>query len=304
MPTLPFSISALVAASRVTPRLVAPFLRRLMLNPRRNIRPQPVLSLPPADERLELGGGLVAWRFGRTGRGVPTVLLVHGFEGNRAQFGVMIDALIARGYAVVALDVPAHGESAGHEVTAVTFVAAIERTLAKLGPVHAVIGHSMGGAMSMFSVAHHGGVGRLVLLSAPSALDRELRRFAGALGLSARGTAAFIASVERHVGRPAADFDVRHIAGKVDLPVLLIHDQNDRRVPVAEAARAAHLLPTAELMVTHGLGHNRLLADEAVVSAVVGFVAGSGHDGKGLDSVAVRDLAAEHRIVELHLEAL
>ena len=304
MSALPLPISALVVASRVTPRLVAPFFRRLMLNPRRNIRPQPALALPPADERIDLGDGLVAWRFGRTGPAVPTVLLVHGFEGNRAQFGAVIDALLARGFAVVALDVPAHGESAGHEVTAVTFVAAIERTLGRLGPVHAVIGHSMGGAMSMFSVAHHGGASRMVLLSAPSALDRELRRFANALGLSARGAAAFIDSVERHVGRLAADFDVRHIAGKIDLPVLLIHDQNDRRVPVAEAARAAHLLPTAELMVTHGLGHNRLLADEAVVSAIVGFVAGSGHDGKGLDSVAVRDLAAEHRVVELHLESL
>ncbi|MDP1753346.1 MAG: alpha/beta fold hydrolase [Reyranella sp.] len=304
MTALPLPIAALAAASYVVPALVAPFFRRLMLNPRRHVRPPPVLALPPADERIDLGDGLVAWRWGRTGRAVPTVLLVHGFEGNRSQFGAIIDALLARGFAVVTLDVPAHGESAGRELTAVKFIAAIERTLQQLGPMHAVVGHSMGGAMSLFTIAHHGGVGRVVLVSAPSGLHRELRRFAGAVGLSARGTAAFIASVENHVGRPAADFDVRHIAGKVDLPVLLIHDQNDRQVPVAEAARAAHALPTAELMVTHGLGHNRLLADKAVVTAIVGFVAGSGDDGKGLDLVAVRDLAAEHRVVEFHLEAM
>ncbi len=297
MPAVPLPIAALAAASHVAPRLVAPFFRRLMLNPRRHVRPPPVLALPPADERIDLGDGLVAWRWGRTGRAVPTVLLVHGFEGNRAQFGAVIDALLARGFAVVALDVPAHGESAGRELTAVKFIAAIERTLQRLGPMHAVIGHSMGGAMSLFSIAHqggahHGGAGRVVLVSAPSGLQRELRRFAGAVGLSERGTAAFIASVENRVGRPAADFDVRHIADKVDLPILLIHDQNDRQVPIAEAARVAHALPTAELMVTRGLGHNRLLADKAVVTAIVDFVARSGHDGKGLDLVGVGDLAA------------
>lgn len=288
MPTRPIPIAALAAASYVAPRLVALFFRRLMLNPRRHVQPPPVLALPAADERMDLGDGLVAWRWGRG----PTVLLVHGFEGNRAQFGAIIDALLARGFAAVALDVPAHGESSGRELTAVKFVAAIKRASERLGPLHAVIGHSMGAAMSLFTVAHHGGAGRVALVSAPSALHRELRRFAGGVGLSVRGTAAFIASVENRVGRPATDFDVRHIAGKFDLPVLLIHDQNDRQIPVAEATRSAHALPTAELMVTRGLGHNRLLADKAVVTAIANFVAGSGHDGKGLDFVGVRNLAA------------
>ena len=302
MPAIPLPIAALAAASHLAPALVAPFFRRLMLNPRRHVRPPPILALPPADERMDLGDGLVAWRWGARGKAGRSVLLVHGFEGNRAQFGAVIDALLARGLSVVALDVPAHGESAGRELTAVNFVAAIDRVLERLGPVEAVVGHSMGAAMCLFAVAQRDDVGRVVLVSSPSGLLRELHRFAAAVGLSRRGTAAFVASVERRVGRPAADYDVRHVVGKVGLPVLLIHDQNDRQVPVAEAARAAHALPTAELMVTKGLGHNRLLADRAVVAAIAAFVAGSGHDGQGLDGVGVGDLAPEHRVVELHLE--
>jgi pimeloyl-ACP methyl ester carboxylesterase len=276
MPAVPLPIAALAAASHVVPSLVAPFFRRLMLNPRRRVRPPPVLPLPATDERIDLGDGLVAWRWGEG----PAVLLVHGFEGNRAQFAAIIEALLARGLAAVALDVPAHGESAGKELTAVKFIAAIERTLARLGPVHAVVGHSMGGAMSLFSIAHTGGASRVALVSAPSSLKRELQRFASSVGLSKRGAAAFIASVESHVGRPAADFDVRRIAGKVKLPLLLIHDQNDRQVPVAEAARVAHALPEAELMVTRGFGHNRLLAAPAVVTAIVDFVAVQETTGK------------------------
>lgn len=269
MPALPLPIAALAAASHVAPSLVAPFFRRMMLNPRRHVRPPSVLAMADADQRIDLGDGLVAWRWGEG----PVVVLVHGFEGNRAQFGAIIEELVERGFAAVALDVPAHGESAGNELTAVKFIAAIERTLAHLGSAHAVVGHSMGAAMSLYSLVNSGGASRVALISAPSSLKRELQRFASAVGLSERGTRAFIASVENRVGRPAADFDVRHVVGKVGLPLLLVHDQNDRQIPVVEAARTAHMLPGAELMVTQGLGHNRLLADPAVVRAVVGFVA-------------------------------
>jgi pimeloyl-ACP methyl ester carboxylesterase len=269
MPAVPLPIAALAAASYLAPSLVAPFFRRMMLRPRRHVRPPPLLALPNADERLALGGGLVAWRWGKG----PTVLLVHGFEGSRAQFAAIIEALVARGFSAVALDAPGHGESTGDELTVVQYVAAIEHALARLGPVHAVVGHSLGGAMTMFSIAEAGGAGRIAAISAPSSLMRQLHRFAEAVGLSKRGKAAFIASVEAHVGRPASDFDVRRVAGKVDLPLLVIHDQNDRQVPVVEAARAAHVLRGAELVVTRGLGHNRLLADPAVVTAVADFVA-------------------------------
>ena len=41
---------------------------------------------------------------------------------------------------------------------------------------------------------------------------------------------------------------------------------------MTEAARPAHVLPGAELMVTRRLGHNRLLTDPVVVTAIVDFV--------------------------------
>jgi pimeloyl-ACP methyl ester carboxylesterase len=303
MATLPLPIAALAAASYVAPALVAPFFRRLMLQPRRHVSAPPVLTLRAADQRLDLGEGLVAWRWGEG----PTVLLAHGFEGSPVQFGAVIDALVERGYAVVALDMPAHGASSGDEASPGTFARAVSQALGRLGTVHAVVGHSLGAAAGLYAVAQRGGVGRIALVSSPSALERVLRGFAGAVKLSRRGADAFVASVERRVGQPAADFDVKRIAPLLSLPILLIHDQNDRQVPVAEAARAARMLPGAELMVTRGLGHNRLLADPAVVTAVVDFVAArgmpSGDDGKRVNVVGVGDLAAEHRIVELHLEA-
>ena len=268
MATPPLPIVAMAAASHLAPALVAPFFRRMMLNPRRHVSAPPALALPAAAARLDLGEGLVGWRWGEG----PVVLLAHGFEGSPAQFGAIIDALVARGYAAVALDMPAHGASAGAEASPATFARAVGQALAQLGTVHAIVGHSLGAAASLYTVAQRGSVDRIVLVSSPSALERVLRGFAGAMKLSRRGADAFVASVEQRVGQPAADFDVKRLAPLLSLPILLIHDQNDRQVPVVEAARAAHLQGTARLMVTHGLGHNRLLADAGVVAAIAAFV--------------------------------
>lgn len=269
MTAIPLPIAALAAVSHLVPALVAPFFRRLMLRPRRHVRAPPMLTLRAADQRLDLGDRLVAWRWGEG----PTVLLAHGFEGSPVQFGAVIDALVDRGYAAVALDMPAHGASGGDEASPGTFARAVGQALRQLDPVHAVVGHSLGAVAGLYAVAQRGGVGRIVLVSSPSALERVLRGFAGAVRLSRRGTDAFVASVEQRVGQLAADFDVKRIAPRLALPILLIHDQNDRQVPVVEAARAAHALPGAELIVTRGLGHNRLLADPAVVTAIADFVA-------------------------------
>jgi pimeloyl-ACP methyl ester carboxylesterase len=170
----------------------------------------------------------------------------HGFEGNRAQFAAIVAALVERGFAAVALDVPAHGESAGDELTAVKFIAAIERTLARLAPVHAVIGHSLGAAMSLYSVAHTGGANRVALISAPSSLKRELNRFASAVGLL-RTRPARRSSLRSRLmsgGRPPTSMSAAS-PGRSTCPLLLVHDQNDRQVPVLESARTAHVLPGA-----------------------------------------------------------
>src|SRR5512147_1617576 len=61
--------------------------------------------------RLPFEGGELAvttW-----GNSDPTVLLMHGWGGARAQMTGFVDALLFAGYRVVAYDQPAHGQSDG-----------------------------------------------------------------------------------------------------------------------------------------------------------------------------------------------
>jgi pimeloyl-ACP methyl ester carboxylesterase len=54
---------------------------------------------------------------------------------------------------------------------------------------------------------------------------------------------------------------------------LVVHDADDREVPAADAERLAAGLPDAQLMLTRGLGHRRILRDVAVAEAVADFIA-------------------------------
>lgn len=268
MHALRLAATLMAAVSYLSPALSALFFRRLMLRPRR--LPAPAApQLPTPDARLELRPGWIGWRWGEG----PVVVLAHGWEGHHRNFAGLIAALRLRGLAVLALDMPAHGASSGRDSHPAMFAEAIAAALDRIGPARAVIGHSMGGVAALRAIAGRGDVARTVIIAAPSSMEGVLRRFGAAVRLSRRGIAAFMRAVERRVGVPARDLDVRRWATGLDLPVLLIHDRDDREVPVIEAARAAHVLPQARLIVTEGLGHRRLLRDQRVIDAAADFIA-------------------------------
>src|SRR5689334_9242192 len=56
------------------------------------------------------GGELAVTTWGESG---PSVLLMHGWGGARAQMTGFVEPLLAAGYRVVAYDQPAHGQSNG-----------------------------------------------------------------------------------------------------------------------------------------------------------------------------------------------
>jgi pimeloyl-ACP methyl ester carboxylesterase len=55
--------------------------------------------------------------------------------------------------------------------------------------------------------------------------------------------------------------------------LLVVHDENDREVPIACGEAIARAWPGAELVRTRGLGHQRILRDAATLKRVVRFVA-------------------------------
>ncbi|CDF85215.1 alpha/beta fold hydrolase [Pseudomonas sp. QL9] len=253
---------------RLAPEWAAGRMREVFMTP----RPLPPrdweLPLLASSERITLRFGLSALRWGEG----PAVLLMHGWEGRPTQFAHLIRELVGAGYAVVALDGPAHGRSPGREANPMLFARALLEAASELPPLRAVIGHSMGGASALLATQLGLKTEALVTISAPSRILSVLRRFAGFVGLPAEARHRFIRQVERYTGVPAAQLDVKRY--NLTIPGLVVHAEDDPQVPVADADAIHAAWPGSRLLRLSGGGHQRVLADAALSDAVLALLEG------------------------------
>src|SRR4029434_9892966 len=139
-----------------SPQLAARFAEHLFLSPGRYRRPAwERMALRQATPFVVPYGGmnLPAWVWGAPlGRtDIPTVLLVHGWEGRGSQLAKFVSPLVERGFRVVTFDGPAHGDAPGIESSFVDLARALMAIGRVIGPSHGLIGHSVGGAAAILA---------------------------------------------------------------------------------------------------------------------------------------------------------
>ena len=215
------------------------------------------------------GVSLAAYRRQDIEPGRPCVLLVHGWAGTGQQLRAIGDALAAAGFDPVLLDFPAHGRAGGWRSTLPQFTRAIYAATARLGPLHAVVGHSLGALATLHTAARGLPVQRLVLLapSAPPALF--LRWFAGSFGLADSVPQRMRERIESREGVSLGEFEPDWLGQRVGQPTLVVHDEGDRVAPFDVGRRVARALANGSLHSTHGLSHTRVLGDPTVALAVL-----------------------------------
>ena len=211
----------------------------------------------------------------------PRVYLLHGWGGWRGQFAPIGRALAARGYRAVLIDAPNHGDSGPGTLGPGTampadFTLTLQAVVREFGPAHAVVGHSLGGGCTAFVILEGLEVDRAAFLAPAVDPEKFTRRMAAMLGFGERIRTRMIATAARRTGFTPRDFTVpARLAAREDLPEALVyHDAGDPSVPVGDGRTLAASWQGAEFVQTTGLGHNRILRDEAVVAAIAGFVAG------------------------------
>jgi pimeloyl-ACP methyl ester carboxylesterase len=203
----------------------------------------------------------------------PQVLLVHGWEGRASQLGKFVDPLLAQGCSVIAFDGPAHGASRLQRTTLPDFADAVRAVVAKIGPVHGIIAHSFGAAAAAIAVQRGARADRLVLISPPFCFRNVVSRFARFLGIPSGAHERMYPVMERLHECTEHDLSFERIGPMIDKPALVIHDTRDLYVPVSDGRAVCEILKDAQLWLTDGLGHNRIVSDEAVVRKSVDFMA-------------------------------
>ena len=202
----------------------------------------------------------------------PLVLLTHGWGGRAGRFSAMADALRSNGFGVVLFDAPAHGHSAGTQASLPQFSRALREVAQNFDSVHAVVGHSLGGAA--VSLAMHQGLrpARAVLLAPPADVYLFSHAFAEHLRIPLRARSLMRQNLERRLAIRWEELHIPTLARGMSAPALIVHDRSDPDVPYAHGVAIAEAWPGAELFSTEGLGHRAILRHPEVVRRTVEFL--------------------------------
>jgi len=255
------------------PEAAAALVAELFLAaPPRRTSSGPELALLETATRTEIefeGERLPVYRFG-TG---PAVLLVHGWGGSSGQLHPFIQPLLARGLSAVAFDAPGHGLATGTWLAIPRFASSIVHVAHHVGPLHAIIAHSMGGAAAAFAMSLGLQTKRAVFIGPPASEYDFFRQWFATLGLPENILPLAKQRVIDRVGVTFERLRPQPIAADVRWPLLVIHDRDDREVPYVDGAEIAAAAPNGQLLTTQGLGHRRILRDPRVIQASLDFVA-------------------------------
>jgi pimeloyl-ACP methyl ester carboxylesterase len=262
------------ASALLFPELAGSLAERLFLTP-----PKPRDAAATALDLIDARSGMVehkgrhiaTWRWGPSD--APAVLLAHGWGGNAAQMRAFVFPLLSAGLRVIAYDQPAHGVSEGRLTGLPDFADVLTEVVWHHGDVRAVIGHSLGATAAALALALKKiDLRRIVLVSPPSDLVGYSRRFARWHWIPEPVRDAMQAAIEERYGLRWSELELPRLAPRLEAQALVIHDRGDRVVPWKQGEQFARHWRGARLMSTEGLGHGRILQDDAVTQAAADFL--------------------------------
>lgn len=260
--------AVLNASVRIAPQTTAQAAFYLFGLPRpRRVKPQEQAFLETAQrEHVPIGEQRIAvYRWGEAGR--PVALLAHGWESHAGRWRKVGPGLLEAGYRVVALDAPAHGRSSGWHFNMIRYADVLCALLEREGPVHLMVGHSVGGASSIWAMGTAPSTlrpKRAVIMASFASLAHVLENGRRLIGAEPALVAAMDDFIVRLSGRRIAEYDLTTVARTLgDVEALLLHDRHDRVTHFSESERLCAAWPGARLIATEGLGHG-LTAPQAV----------------------------------------
>jgi pimeloyl-ACP methyl ester carboxylesterase len=255
-------------------KLVTAFAFKLFTTPIRHKTPkrememdqksiQTLITVPAINKKI------VIYQYGAS---VKKVLLVHGWSGRGTQLCKIADELLESGYSTVSFDAPAHGKSPGNSSIMVDFIDSILEIDKLYGPFEIVIGHSLGGMSVLNAIKKGFNVNRAVVIGSGDIVQDIIDDFIKKLELKPEISTQLCLYIENKYGGKMDDYSAYRAASNTEIPILVIHDENDPEVPVKAGIHIHKHLKNAELMITKELGHRKVLADHQVIEKIINFI--------------------------------
>lgn len=236
----------------------------------RKVVRRPKTDVESVHQMLPFKGGFLSTRvWGKSEN--KTVLLVHGWAANQTDMFLYVPSLLDAGFKVVAMDLPAHGESS-FDVAGLNHLGDAVLAVGNAhGQLEGVIAHSVGCAATQLAIASGLRVGRVVILASPNDYEAKTYGFAKHMGFSEEQISEFIAALR--------EFDVRveirsvDFVPNFDMPVLIVHSEDDAVIPISVGEQLAAYWKNSIFLRVNGLNHRGVLRDKFVIESAIKFLA-------------------------------
>ena len=255
--------------SATWPNGASQVFERLLLTPSRQ-RPNFIFDPHPPATRQTIPtsvGPIPTWAWGNG----PTVLLVHGWNGSAVHWNKTIEPLTNAGFRAVAFDAPGHGDAPRRKTNVVEWRTAVQAVAMEQGPIHGIIGHSFGSLAALLAVQSGMDVQRAALISPPADLASLTTSIGLQLGFSEVVASTFLSRLSQRLGVQWEAIQSGRVVATLDIPVLVVHDENDREVSWRDGSVVAAAAKDGRLITTQGLGHRRIVRDPDVNRALAVF---------------------------------
>jgi pimeloyl-ACP methyl ester carboxylesterase len=206
------------------------------------------------------------------GEGKP-VLFIHGWSGRGTQVAPYVDLLVNSGYRVISYDAPAHGKTPGKQTSILQIYDVIHALDEIHGGFHASITHSFGGMLLAYAMQYGFRTDKAVCICPPASIDSILDNFQRTLAIPDLVIERMQQRLFTMYGlglkqRISTTENVRSI----DIPALIIHDENDEDIDWHDGEAVAEAWPDAKFILTQGLGHRRILRDASTINKAIDFI--------------------------------
>lgn len=210
------------------------------------------------------------------GSGDKIIYLVHGWESNSIWMKGFIAPLLKDGYKVIAFDMPSHGRSSKQATHLGDFASALEFVICVYGKPFGIVAHSFGGTATVLLLSQSRDFlpQRLCLIAPMKSLDRHFQVFNTVTGLSESIMNKLFLTLKKRYSLEAKKTDITQLIKGINVSGLLIHDEDDRLIPVADGNHLAAAWSGARYLKTRELGHRKILQDPQVIREATNYILG------------------------------
>jgi hypothetical protein len=210
------------------------------------------------------------WKWGSG----PGVLFVHGWNGRGVNFAYFFKPFIDAGYSVITYDAPAHGESEG---LVTNYFELSDTVRAFLNPSHGfniqgIIAYSIGASAVINCMSKDKPSVDAVLIAPALKLKEILFNSFNHHGVPEIVYQSLVAEMERYYGYDVHQDNPYVLAKTISTKMLIVHDKDDRTIPYRDSKILSEKTDKIFLHTTEGLGHKRILKDNAVVDLITAYL--------------------------------